>query len=61
MRVSPSVARYLNSALRLVATLLLAGLAVAVLLALWYSTWAERLILLVLSVPLVKDAWEWRA
>lgn len=61
MRVTPSVAKRLTRLLSAATTLLLAALAIAVLFAMWYATWPERLVMLLLMVPLFRDMWAHRA
>ena len=55
MRVSPFNAGQLTGLLGLAFTLVLAGAAVAVLFSLWHATWLERLVMLLLVVPLLRS------
>lgn len=61
MRIAPSVAKRLTRLFNVATTLLLAALAIAVLSAMWYATWPERLVMSLLMVPLFIDVWAHRA
>ena len=54
MRIAPSVANRLTRLFVAVATLAFTGMIIAVLFAMWHATWAERLVMLLIMVPLIK-------
>lgn len=54
MRVTPSVAKHLTTLLVSVGAFAFTAMIIAVLFAMWYATWAERLVMLLIMVPLIK-------
>ena len=54
MRVTPSVAKRLTNLFIAVSALAFTGMIIAVLFAMWHATWAERLVMLLIMVPLIK-------